>query len=243
MGWMARMLATMAALVWPVGAAAAELRLHTADFPPFAIADSAERPGIVVELGRELARRAGIGFSVSFEPWARAQAEVRDGHDAAIMPLGRTPEREGRYTWVTEVLVYGVNFVSADGRRHDLDGARRLGSVRVQDGTSFLEDLRAKGFTNLKTATDTADNARILAAGRADAWYVPEIEARWLWHRHGLAGTPTIGPRIGVEQAWLALSPGADPDLVAALRRHFQTMVDDGTRDRVVASYSPPLFK
>lgn len=215
---------------------AEELKLFTMHLPPFTMENS-DRPGYAVEITQEVARRAKLDLSVNFRPWTRAQTEVRHGRNLAILPLARTDEREPHYTWVGELFDIEVNFVDISGRGHTRETARKLNSVLVQEGTSFVTSLRNDGFTNLVTRPDTVNNGRMLAGGRVAAWYVSNAEALWVWKMAKLAGKPTIGPKIADERQWIALSPDADPHLVERLREAIASVIADGTRDRIIRSY------
>lgn len=228
--------ALFAMFVVAQSARAEELKVFTTHLPPFTM-DNSDRPGFVVEIAQEVARRANLDLSIQFRPWSRAQTEVRLGTNLAILPFARTAEREPHFTWVGALFDIEVNFVDIAGRAHTRDSARTLNSVLVQEGTSFVTSLKNDGFTNLVTRPDTVTNGRMLAGGRVDAWYVSNAEALWVWKMAKLAGKPTIGPKIVDEQQWLALSPGADPELVERLRKAIASVMADGTRDRIIASY------
>lgn len=228
--------AVVALLVGIAPAGAQELKLFTAQLPPFTMEGSG-RPGFAIDMMHEVARRAGMSLSVNFRPWVRAQADVQNGSGLAIIPLARTPEREGSYTWVGEMFPIEVNFIDVAGKQYDLATARSLNSIIVQEGTSFASTLRSAGFTNLITRSDTVTNGRMLAGGRVEAWYVSRLEALWVWKAAGLAGRPTIGPKIEDEKQWLALSPGADPVLAERLRAALAAVIADGTRERIIRSY------
>lgn len=230
------LVALMGVFMVAATAEAEEFNLYTAQLPPLAM-ENGEQPGYAVELMQEVARRAGVDLVVNFRPWTRAQAEVRNGKNLAIMPLARTAERESQYTWVAELCDIEVNFVDVGGRGHTRETARDAGSVLVQEGTSFVATLRNDGFGNLVTKPDTVNNGRMLAGGRVDVWYVSRPEALWVWKMAKLPGRPTIGPRNEVEVQWLALSPGASPALVERLRGAVASVIADGTRDRVIRSY------
>lgn len=228
--------AVMALLIGAVPAGAEELKLFTAHLPPFTM-EGTGRPGLAVEMMHEVARRAGLSLSVNYRSWVRAQADVHNGKGLAIIPLARTPERETQYTWVGEMFPIEVNFVDVAGKGYDLAAARSLNQIIVQEGTSFVSSLRSAGFTNVITRPDTLTNGRMLAGGRVDAWYVARLEALWVWKKAGLAGVPTLGPKIEDEKQWLALSPGADPALVERLRTALAAVIADGTRERIINSY------
>ena len=228
--------AAMAFLVGVAPAGAEELKLYTAQLPPFTF-ERGDRPGLAIEIMQEVAHRAGLSLSVNFRSWVRAQADVHNGSGLAIIPLARTPERENNYTWVGEMFPVEVNFVGVAGKKYDLVTARSLNSIIVQEGTSFVNTLRSAGFGNLITRPDTSANGRMLARGRVEAWYVARLEALWVWKKDKLPGRPSIGPKIEDEKQWLALSPSTDPALVERLRTALTAVIADGTRERIIRSY------
>jgi len=110
-------------------ASAAELRLITAELPPYTFqmppATVAEFPGpgqgLVQEVVVEMARRVGHSGSIEYMPWARAQQIAMTEPNIGILSLTRSPEREDEYRWL-----------AGDRRRDPLSGRWGLRRHRLR---------------------------------------------------------------------------------------------------------------
>ncbi|HEV2677928.1 MAG TPA: hypothetical protein VGV37_25580 [Aliidongia sp.] len=152
-------------------AAATDISLIASPIPPFI---TEEGTGPVVRLVLDLARRVGNNPNVSVVPLGRALDLAHD-RPAGIFLLGRSPEREDMLSWgpilVEEEMVL-LTRTGAENAIGDLAAAkaRHIGTLQH----SVTEELLLEqGFGNVTGVPTNILAARMLDAGRFDAWCVP----------------------------------------------------------------------
>ncbi len=125
----------------------------------------------MVEMLTEMAKRANIEVNLKFEPWSRAQSDTQAGKDLAIIALTRTPEREPKYTWIVPLLSdpLWLHATRGDLNISALDGCTL--NISVLRGTPQEDTLRQAGLTKLDLTTNDNSGAKMLKAGRVDAWF------------------------------------------------------------------------
>ncbi len=211
----------------------------TADLPPFAIHDE-QQPGFTVELTRAAAARAGIPFSPTFLPWARAQETAQTDPDTFILGLTRTPDREPKYQWVADLLTAKVAFVSVKPKPpiDSVEQAKSLADITVRAKTPFEELLRTAGIAAVTAVQTEEANAKKIKDGHTDAWLTYDLRARFVWQRVG--GDPAllvIGRPLTEEHIYLAANPKADPVVAAHLAKAVGELRAGGDYDRLFAKY------
>jgi len=87
-----RPLATALLMAFSLPALSMETTVVTSLLPPFTSPDTPERPGFYVEVAKAAFERAGLSFSIEFQPWARAQANTLATPGLFILGLAHTPE-------------------------------------------------------------------------------------------------------------------------------------------------------
>ncbi len=220
-------------------AVAMDIRQFTADLPPNTIAPPSPRAGFLGEVVAEAHRRAGLTFRPEFLPWTRAQAMTERTPGSLIFGIGRTPEREGRYRWIVELLVQRSSFIRSGDvpQVNSVDEARALGSIGVQNGTNRLEYLTALGFPNLDTTPSEEMNLRKLLAGRIDAMFAVNDRVVFLGEKLAMVDRIVLGRTILEEHIWLAAHPAFPEDLAARLAEAIAAIKADGTFAKVRAAY------
>ena len=76
------------------GYAAAPLTVVTEEFPPYSYAQGGKLTGYSVEVVRAALGGAGLDYSMTIYPWARAYQIGRAQPNVLIFSIVRTPERE-----------------------------------------------------------------------------------------------------------------------------------------------------
>jgi len=94
---------------------AAELKFNTQDFPPFSYMVDGVVSGPAVDVIQQVCKEISIKCSFSLFPWARAQANVKEGQAQALFLIGRSEERENWLYFSPPIVetAYGF-FVHAD---------------------------------------------------------------------------------------------------------------------------------
>ncbi|KUM04556.1 transporter substrate-binding domain-containing protein [Chromobacterium subtsugae] len=217
------------------------VNLYTLDYPPFVIRDTPQSPphGIAVELVSQALARAGLRGQFVDLPWKRAQLQVTNEESGCLMPLTRSPKREGQYRWVGLIDDSSQSLFVAAGSKAQIRTLADLKGLRVVTllGSSMAEWLRLHqvGFSELAT---TEDAYRELSLGVADAWAVHSPVARYLVKKQGVSATP-IREILRLQETGIYLACGKHmPEeeaqrLGAALKQ----LRDEGVAAKVMSRY------
>jgi len=198
----------------------------TEDLPPFNYLDNGKLSGIVPEVLAEITKLAGVPYDpakVSILPWPRAYRHALATPGAAIFSMARTPEREGLFKWVGPICTVPLGMVvpKADG----LSGKRRgrqdgIVVTTVRDSAS--EQLLLEQGWNpelLERTTCRTSSARMLAAGRVQAWAFCIPSALSTLRAIGLNPDDyESAGKLSEVDFYLAFNPGMDDGLVARLQ-------------------------
>ncbi len=214
--------------------------------PPYVVdAGSGFADGPAIRLVQRLAEAAGIDPAVQVVPFERAVMTLTRG-DKLYPALLRTPSREAKYQWIGEVSSDTAVLFTRRGTvpAADLADAGRFATITVMRGSELVGLLRQAGLANFRTANSEIDNARLLAKGRVDAWFVPAAVGRATWD--GLSFDPAALHASGpVEHLsfWVAGSRNLSAETVSRLRRAYSDLKMRGEYDRIVAplrQHEPP---
>jgi polar amino acid transport system substrate-binding protein len=216
----------------------ADVTIVTAEFPPYAMMRDGQS-GVVLEIVREMALRAGRRTLFDFQPWSRAQKTVQERPDVLIIPLTRTTEREPAYQWIAPVLEDEMVLIApgAGVPIQDFVSAKalRVGVQHDSPGETFLIE---QGFTQLAPAVDESTSARKLIIGRIDAWFVRELVATQTARDVGEDPSRLVrGATWKTPPMYLAGSKAVPAALAERLREALGAMRADGAYDRIVNRY------
>ncbi|WP_373987289.1 substrate-binding periplasmic protein [Duganella sp. BuS-21] len=243
---MAASFAVQLAVLFAAPVAAAEVRLIAADT---AFGCGAERhvapaskpatDGLLCEIVHELARRAGHARPIEIYPLQRALMLAETGA-GVLAVVGRTPERERRHVWQVQLLEEEIVAVTRREAEFDIDTPAALRVLKVGIVRQGLAASLAteQGLPDVSPVSRDETNARKLAVGRIDAWVGP-----WnaILTAQRAAGLPVDGLRRGVVlrrvPVYLASSPNFDAAVARVWSKAFETMVVDGTYDRLLLQY------
>ncbi len=227
-----------ALLLWCSSALATPVdRVVAAHYPPLMVADDPERPGYAVEIMREAARRAGRSFELTFLPFERAIFEVQN-HPATLMPaLFKGKPRDDLFHWVIDIQVAELRFATTGAPVNDLEAARQLQSIVLETGTTGDNLLAQNGFDNVTRLQDPMASARMLAAGRVDAWLLTQSNMERVWKALNAEPPLTFGAVVHVVPIALVASPTLPRDVSDAYRTAIQGMKEDGTLNAILVKY------
>jgi polar amino acid transport system substrate-binding protein len=239
-----RLLLCATAFALPVPAA--ELRLITAELPPYTFqmppATVAEFPGpgqgLVQEVVVEMARRVGHSGSIEYMPWARAQQIAMTEPNVGILSLTRSPEREDKYRWLAKVVTDDLVLVGGQGvDASSLDKVHdRPTGVLLRSGAEAL--LREKGFTRIEPAPEEWLNAKKMKERRIDAWLAPRLMVIYAMQEvQGDLATLNIGEIVRASDIYLAASKSLPDAEAAKWEAAFAAMQADGTYQRILQKY------
>jgi polar amino acid transport system substrate-binding protein len=225
---------------------AAELRLITAELPPYTFqippATVAEFPGpgqgLVQEVVEEMARRVGHSGTIEYMPWARAQQIAMTEPNVGILSLTRSPEREDKYRWLVKIVTDDLVLVGGQGVDvSSLDKVKnRPTGVLLRSGAEAL--LREKGFTRIEPAPEEWLNAKKLKERRIDAWLAPRLMVIYAMQEvRGDPATVNVGEIVRASDIYLAASKNLPDSEAARWEKAFESMKADGSYDRIVQKY------
>jgi polar amino acid transport system substrate-binding protein len=227
---------TLSALA--VGLPAMAETAYVANNPPYSI-QSGEQRGFCVEVIDEMAKLLKTKVTLEYMGWADAQAKVLAGHGVFIFPFARTPEREPNYTWLQKLFDIEVGFISAPGSQpiDTIEQAKALPAVGVLAGSPWDKELAKRGIATAKPYLTTPAIVAAVASGEVAAGYAPDIELKYAWRTSGIKGVPVFGKAIQKLDQFLAMSKDSPSIKQADWQEAFNVLQQDGTFDRIYASY------
>lgn len=235
-----RLVALISCLLASTAVAQSVDKVVAANYPPLMIKDNPERPGYAVEVLQIAAARAGRTIDLSFLPFNRAMVAVRAGTDV-IMPalfFGKEPTEE--FLWLAEIQVARLSFATLAEPINDLEAARRLPSIVVEQGTTSDTFLTGKGFNNLVRVSTPEASARMLHGSRAAAWFLDETLMQMEWRMLGFSEPLGFGQMILDVPIFLVASAALPRDVADSYRASIQEMAQDGTLDALWRKYTAP---
>jgi ABC-type amino acid transport substrate-binding protein len=209
-----------------------------AENPPWTI-KSDDHPGFCTEVINEMAKLLKTKMSYEFMAWPDAQAKVIAGRDLMIFPLARVPEREPNYVWMQKLFDIHVLFATVAGKPaiDSMEQAKALPSVAVLQGTPWEKELASNGFTNVKVYTSTPKIVAAVMSGEVAAAYSTGIELDYGRRIQGIKDALVYGKQIHTLDQFLAISKASPSIKVADWQDAFNVLQQDGTFDRIYASY------
>lgn len=209
----------------------------TAHYPPFAIGPQMEREGYAVDILRIAAKRAGRDVSVRFLPFNRVLLALENRNDTIMPALFRMPQREHMFQWVASYETRDLNIMSVGSPVNTIKDARRLGSVALERESFADQFVREMALGNLVYQTTLESSARMLNAGRVDAWVQSSINATSIWGQLELDTPLFISPPIQSIPIYVTAGLGFPVEATQAYSNAIETMIEDGTIADIIASY------
>ena len=212
-------------------------KVVAAHYPPLMVANDRERPGYALEILKEAARRAGRNINITFLPFERAIFEVQND-PATLMPsLFKGKARDDLFLWVIDISMAELRFAAVNASVNDLDAARALPTIVLENGTTGDTLLTKLGFDNVMRLHDPEASARMLQSGRATAWFLTQSNMQRVWSAIGAQPPLTFGDVVHEVPISIVASPTLPPETKAAYRDAVQSMYDDGTLVDIIARY------
>jgi ABC-type amino acid transport substrate-binding protein len=110
--------------------------------------------------------------------------------------------------------------------------------VAVLPGGSFERELEQAGITNIEAIDDPQRCAKMLQAGRADAWYTLDVRAAYTWKKSGFpAEALVLGKPTSRQHMFIAGNKDIAPEIKQKLQAAYDSMVRDGTYASLVRKY------
>lgn len=219
---------------------ASELRYVSVDFPPYTFQTPKGGAGAMYDVVVEVAKRMGKPATIEFVPWARARFDAENNPNVAIIPLGRTPERENKYKWVIHILDDAYVIVTLKNSKANISTIESAKNLKIGILSGSVADalLKKAGYTNLEPASTDIQNVKKLKLGRIDAWVAP-YSCRGQYEKEGGLGSADL--RVGAElttiHEYLGASKSLDDETIKKWQKTFATMKRDGSYAAIMKKY------
>ncbi|MEL6808947.1 MAG: transporter substrate-binding domain-containing protein [Pseudomonadota bacterium] len=208
-----------------------------AHFPPFIISQDGALTGISVEILRIAAQRSGRAIVFEEMPFQRALHRVTTQNDCMMPALFRTAPREDQFLWLATYDAAELHFLTIGSPINTLDEGRTLSAIGVVKDSSGDTVLTSLGFENLVRVASSSSNARMLHAGRIDAWVQSERAARSIWAQLGMQTALQAGDPIHSVPMYAVAGPEFPDDVADLYRTAIMNMVEDGTVAGIFAEF------
>ena len=219
-------------------AAAEGYRVLSSDRPPYAMQEGSSEAGFCVEVAQELGKRAGIKVTVEYMPWARAQEQAKQAVDVLLPCINKTKSREAEYSWLAGLNEVATAFFTSSKPVNGMEEAKAVGSVTVILGSEQEKDLGKAGLKNIEAQDEPETSAKMLEAGRVDAWYVHDLRALYIWRTLGFdANKLVMGKKFAPTIQYLAGHKDIPADDAKKFADAYSAMVKDGSYDTLYAKY------
>ena len=228
----------LAAIVTMTAVAAhAADKVVAANYPPIMIEGDERRPGFAIEILHEAARRAGRDVAITFVPFQRAM-HILQNDPATLMPaLFYGKSRNDAFLWLDKIQTAKLRFATVSGHVDDLETARALGTIAVENESTPHVFLRDLGFQNLVVVSTPEASARMLLNDRVDAWLQSQSITRQTWTELELPEPLVQGEIVHEVPIFLVASPTLPEEVVIAYRKALNSMRGDGTMKAIWQRY------
>jgi polar amino acid transport system substrate-binding protein len=228
--------AVLGSLAMIQSANAETYRLISGDRPPY-VNETGKDAGFCVDVINEMAKRAGTEIKLEFMPWSRAQDYVAETPNTMLPCVSRSKSREGSYSWIAPMNEVSTLFLTSGKPVNSFEEAKSL-TVSVRGDTQQEKHLKDAGLTKLDLQENPEISAKMLDAGRVDAWYTHDLRAFNVWNGLGLDVSKLVGgTKIATEKQFLAGHKDIPADVSKKLSDAMESMVKDGAYGTIFAKY------
>lgn len=241
--YMAVMLAALFTMSAPVFAD--KIQVVTEEMAPYNFTDEKDKSitGLSTEVVKEVFKRAKIDYDIKSYPWARTYKMGQEEPNTAIYSMGRNPDREKMFKWVGIVAkrdVYLYKLKSrADVKAGSLEDLKPYTFGGIRDGVRTVY-LQKEGL-KVDVVTDDISNIKKLQAGRIDAIPSDNLALIALAKASGVEFS-SLEPMYKLDKLSgglsMAFSLNTPDDTVEKCKVALDSMVKDGTFDKITAKWS-----
>jgi polar amino acid transport system substrate-binding protein len=234
---MRRILVCLALFFIACAAKAETLVISAESYPPYSFKDAnGNVTGVYMEQLAILLDKAGVDYSVTIMPWARAIALTETQPMHCVFGTARTKEREDRFKWV-EPMHMDRNVLVARKqsgvKATNLDEAKAyiIGTQRNDYTETILRDL---GFPRIDLSADFNISLNKLIAGRIDLMPMSESTL----YKLSSPKTELVEVTTLTEQRLgLACHKTVSDKIIALMQKHLDDLIADGTQKSIFEKY------
>ncbi len=210
--------------------------VHPVQLSPFAEVIDGRSSGIVVDIVRAAAERAGLRIDFLAVPFEQVEAALQDERADIAIPIAVTSERRARFDFSDTLLMTGGSLFVRAGEATPDGLAALAGKVVVTPRTGPLAAYIAKVASDVKlvVTSDYEESLRLLVGG--------EVDAAALNHQAGAMiaaklhpGMLTFPREMFLELPFgAAVLKGTRSETIAALNAGLAAIEEDGTFDGII---------
>ena len=228
--------AVLGSLAMIQSANAETYRLISGDRPPY-VNEKGKEPGFCIDVINEMAKRSGTEIKLEFMPWSRAQDYVAETPNTMLPCVTRGKTREASYLWMAPMNEVSTLFLTTGKPINAFEEAKSL-TVSVRGDTQQEKHLKDAGLAKLDLQENPEISAKMLDAGRVDAWYTHDLRAFNVWASLGYDVSKLVaGTKLATEKQFLAGHKDIPADVSKKLADAIDSMVKDGTYGTMFAKY------
>jgi polar amino acid transport system substrate-binding protein len=218
-----------------VPTAGSSILLLSEENPPFNFTDplTGRFGGPATELVRLMAERAGIGWRIDVNPWARSWHRVQTEADTCIFLINQTEERRPLLAWIGPFLESNWVLYGLATEQRALSGLEEVGALRIGVPANSAVEKFLKGQNGLTVVSAQRQNlAAMLKAGRIDLVALGSLNADELALKAGVEIRKVLTLRRSTLEVGCNLN--TSPATLDRLRQAFETLQQDGTVRRLM---------
>lgn len=223
---------------------AENIKIYTEVSPPINFKDkNGELVGVSVEIVKEIQRRLGSKEKIRCSPWARGYHELQKCDNVILFSTARTKKRENLFKWVGPITRTGWIFYGKKESKiklSSLDDAKKLKQISTVRNDARENLLKEKGFKNLHSVTNNNMAAKMVDAGRSDAFVSSNLGYRKVLQ------TAKLNPNSFEElivlrtiDLYIAFSKKIDDSIVEKWQKSLDEMKKDGTFEKIYHKWLP----
>ncbi|WP_224982989.1 PocR ligand-binding domain-containing protein [Geomonas agri] len=206
------------------------------NFPPFSTGSTDDTAGgFAVELWKEVAREAGLKYTIRVRPWGELLQEFKDGKVDVLVNIATSEERH-RYTdfSVPHVTVNGAIFVRKGDSRIKSEADLAGKSIIVFKADLANEYAVSRGWQKqLVLVNDAREGLQLLASGKHDAMLVSKLVGVQTLRELHIDNVRALDVKAGYAQKFTFGVHKGESDLLAALNEGLALTKADGDYDEL----------
>lgn len=219
-----------------------KIKILMSPIPPLVMEKNQNKSGVLWDLAqviKNLMAEENISVSTTILPWSRAYAELQGSENIIMLQMARTTQREALFNWILETGELSFGFVATSTPAiNTIEEAQKLRKIAVYRGSRLEQFLKNKGFKkSLVLTDDSATSARLLSAGRVNAWYASIQETLWLRKAGVLKKEPVIGNAILNFPIWAVTSRQTSSEINEKLRDTLLEIIETNQMNNIRSSY------
>jgi len=201
--------------------------------------------GTGAELVWEIQKRIGDSTPIQVVPWARGYKAALETPNVMLFSTGRTAERENLFTWVGPIVNIRYSLVAKKSKNlklSSLEDVKKLRSIGVVRADVREQLLLSRGFTNLEPVATYSQNVKKSEIDRIDAYASSNLGYGIQMREAGL--NPDDYEEIftiSETELYMVFSRGTDPAQIERWKKGYASVVEDGTRKKILEAHYPHL--